>query len=76
MQETCLLGWATALAALVLSSSGHVWHSVGKGRLAEMLVERFEGIVESRCPPLPSLSLFLGQPIHLADLFDTVNRFA
>ena len=60
----------------VVPSLGHVvWPSVGKGRLGGELVERFGGIVESRCPPFLALSLFLGQPIHFTDLFD-INRFA
>lgn len=56
---------------------GHtVWPLVGKGRFGGELVERSGGIVKSRCPPFPTLSLFLGQPINFTDLFDLFNRFA
>lgn len=58
-------------------SLGHAgWPSVGKGRLGGELVERSGGRVESKCPPLPALSLFLGQPIHFTNLFAIFNRFA
>lgn len=75
MQETCLLGWAAVL--VVVPSMGYVlWPLLGKGRLGGELVERFGGIVESRCPLFLTLSLFLGQPIHFTNLFDVFNRFA
>jgi len=61
----------------VVASLRHlVWSSVGKNRLGGELVERYGGVVESRCPPFPALSLFLGQPIHLTNLFDIFSRFA